>query len=427
MFTEKLFFITRCSVIAAACIGVLAHAAAAEGLTLEQAIKRAESVNPRLQAMQAQTLAAEEGIGVKAGLPDPKLQLTYFGESVQTRTGPQEAIYTFSQMVPWPKKLSTRKALAKSQWLTMSERYALGASHLEREVTHAYVEVAYLEKALQSTQANLDLIADTFTIVEEQVRGGKSLNALLRLEVERERVSDHLDRLQQQRVEQRERLAAILAMDTADLGRSFELPLRSKSSYANLALTALFEAKNPELRVLRHGIASSAEQVHLARLSRYPDFTFGLNYIQVGNEGIASDAGTDPWAVTVAVNFPIWQGKNRALIASANAEKRAAEAMYRQRLLQLKAELTSLLTRRADNETRKARYKDELIPLAEQALENSRAAYESNQLSVLELIDSERALLELNLNYWRAVAHVLQIDASIHALTGNTNKPHQNF
>ncbi len=64
------------------------------------------------------------------------------------------------------------------------------------------------------------------------------------------------------------------------------------------------------------------------------------------------------------------------------------------------------------------RSEEQLIPLAEQALENSRSAYESDQLSVLELIDSERALLELNLNYARAVANVAQADASINALIG---------
>jgi cobalt-zinc-cadmium efflux system outer membrane protein len=417
MFIEKLSFKTQCGLIAGACLGLLANVTKADALTLRQAIERAEVASPGLQALREQAMAAEARVDGAAALPDPKLQLTYFGESVQTRTGPQESIYSLNQMVPWPKKLSTRKALAETQRSLMSERYELGASNLERDVTHRYVEVAYLEKAVQSTQANLDLIADTYAIVEEQVRGGKSLNALLRLEVERERVSDHMDRLQQQRVEQRERLAAMLVMEAEELGTSFELPQQRVSWSDGQSLFVALESSNPELQALRQRIAGSGEQVQLARLSRYPDFTFGLKYIEVGDEGMAPDAGTDPWAVTVALSLPVWSGKNRAALASAKAERRAIEQMYQERLLQLKAELVSLLARRADNEKRKLRYQEDLIPLAEQALENSRTAYEGNRLSVLELIDSERALLELNLNYWRAVAHVLQIDASIQALT----------
>ena len=136
---------------------------------------------------------------------------------------------------------------------------------------------------------------------------------------------------------------------------------------------------------------------------------------------MASDAGEDPWNVTVAVSLPIWEGKNRSAIRSAKAERRATEHRYHNRVLQLKAELSAILSRRADNIRRMQRYEQQLIPLAQQALGNSRSAYESDQLGVLELIDSERALLELNLNYARAVANVAQADASIKALTGRIN------
>jgi outer membrane protein TolC len=53
-------------------------------------------------------------------------------------------------------------------------------------------------------------------------------------------------------------------------------------------------------------------------------------------------------------------------------------------------------------------YEDELLPLARQALENTTAAYESASVSLLELIDSERSLLELDLSLWRAHADAAQ-------------------
>ncbi|MGB0257882.1 MAG: TolC family protein, partial [Coraliomargarita sp.] len=353
-----------------------------------------------------------------AALPDPKLQLTYFGESVETRTGPQEAIYSISQTVPWPEKLSTRKAYAVSGADVANLRYAHGLSQLKREVTHHYVELAYLDKAIQSTEANLRLIDDTASIVEAQVQSGASINALLRLEVEKERVGDDLDRIRQQQLEERAALAAILSMELDELERVFAFPKLDLIS-GKASLVEQLQTSNPELNLLRQGVSSLEQRVKLSRLDRYPDFTVGLNYIQVGNEGTAPDAGTDPWALTFAVNLPIWGGKNNSVIHESMADKRAYEQQYRERALQLKAELSSLMSKRADNERRTQRYEKSLIPLAEQALENSRSAYESNQVSVLELIDSERALLDLNLNYWRAVANVLQADAAIRAVVGD--------
>lgn len=394
----------------------------AETLSLQQALQRAETLNPGLAAFRERHLSASERIKLAASLPDPKLQVAYFVESVQTRTGPQEAIYSFNQTVPWLDKLGTRKDLATSDAKVMGLMYQQARLELRREVASTYAETAYLAKAVQTTEANLELIQEMQAIVEERVRGGASVNALLRLEVEFERTRDQLEKLGQTRVMQRNRLAALLSIDAAALGElnpvgewAADLP-ESELSQTVLA------TQNPELLALRQRTEGAVDQVKLSRLERYPDFTFGLNYIQVGDNGaMTPDAGKDPWSVSLAVNLPIWEGKNRAGIRAANAQRRAVEQTYLNRELQLKAELSSTQTALADSRRRMQRYREKLIPLAEQALDNSRSAYKSGQLSVLELIDSERALLDLNLNYWRAAANVQQSAAMIDSLTGQIN------
>ncbi|MEO0377413.1 MAG: TolC family protein [Cyanobacteria bacterium P01_A01_bin.17] len=409
---------TLCGIITTAYIGSFLSPAESLALSLQESLTRAETSNPGLQAMREQIFAAEERVSGSTALPDPKLQLTYFGESVETRTGPQEAIYSISQTVPWPRKLSTRKAFAVSQADVAQLRYLHRLSQLKRDVAQTYVELAYLDKAVESTEANLRLIDDTVSIVEAQVQSGASINALLRFEVERERLRDELDRIGQQQVEAKARLAAMIFADLKELGESFDFPKLSAVPDEG-SLMELLQNSNPELILLRQGITTLEEQVKLSRLDRYPDFTVGLNYIQVGNEGTAPDAGRDPWALTFAVNVPIWESKNRAAISESLANKRAHEQSIRERVLLLEAELRALVSKSADSERRAQRYEQSLIPLAQQALENSQSAYESSQVSVLELIDSERALLDLNLTYWRAVASALQADAAIHALVGS--------
>lgn len=419
MDTNKFFQYARGGVLSSVCFGLLLSIVQAETLSLEQAMKRAEATNFGLDALREQQVGATERIGAASALPDPKLQYTYFGESIETRTGPQEAIYSMSQTVPWLAKLDTRKALARSEAETLSHVHQQGVLTLRRDVATVYAEAAYQAKAVQSTEANLELIDDMRAIVEERVRGGASLNALLRLEVELERTRDQLDLFRQNRYTQRTLLAALLSIEESELGELVEVSVATDALPSDRSLLARLEVHSPELHALKQHANSATCRADLSRLDRYPDFTFGLNYIQV-DEGssMASDAGEDPWNVSVAVSLPIWEGKNRSAIRSANAERRATEQQYQYRVIQLKAELSALLSRRADNIKRMQRYEAQLIPLAEQSLENSRSAYESDQLSVLELIDSERALLELNLNYARAAANVAQADANINALVG---------
>lgn len=387
--------------------------------SLGDALSRAETVNPTLQALREDHLSAAERVKIASSLPDPSAQFTYFGESVETRTGPQEAIYSIKQTVPWLSKLSTKASMAESRSDQVGHLYSVGRFRIRRAVATSYAEVVYLDQALVSTRESLELIEDMRAIVEEQTRAGGSLNAMLRLEVETERTLDQIQQLEQTRTVRRAELASLLAVELDSLGelKGFSDELQAATDTAQLI--QLLEVQSPELLAMRKAMESAEAAVRLSRLNRLPDFTFGLNYIQVGDPIMATkDAGRDPWNVTVAVSIPIWEGKNSAEIRAAQSDKRSIEARYRSRVLELKSDLSASLARRNDAFQRMQRYEATLIPLAEQALDNSRSAYASNQISALELIDSERALLDLKLNYWRALTHVEQADAAIRALIG---------
>lgn len=387
--------------------------------SLSDALERAETVNPTLQALREDHLSAAERVKIASSLPDPSAQFTYFGESVETRTGPQEAIYSIKQTIPWLTKLSTKASMAESRSDQVGHLYTAGLFRIRRAVATSYAEVVYLDQALASTRESLELIEDMRAIVEEQTRAGGSLNAMLRLEVETERALDQIQQLEQMRTVRRAELAALLAVEIDSLGELEGFLEESKAATDIAQLMPLLEANNPELLAMREATESATAAVRLSRLDRLPDFTFGINYIQVGDPIMATrDAGRDPWNVTIAVNIPIWEGRNSAEIRAAQADKRSVEARYRSRVLALKSDLSSSLARRNDAFQRMHRYEATLIPLAEQALDNSRSAYAANQISALELIDSERALLDLKLNYWRALTHVHQADAAISTLVG---------
>ncbi|MEE4212006.1 MAG: TolC family protein, partial [Parvularcula sp.] len=181
------------------------------------------------------------------------------------------------------------------------------------------------------------------------------------------------------------------------------------------ALTEALEAENPELAMLERKVAGARVREEIARLERYPDLTLGLNYMQISDSGNAAirDAGRDPWGFTVAVNIPLWRGKYQAQEAEAIAKKRASEYTYDNRLNALRADLTASIARLRDAKRRLELYGTELLSLAEQAVENSRISYQSGRTGILEVIDSERSLLDLQLRYWRAAADAWQEQAII--------------
>ncbi len=387
---------------------------------LENYLRQAQTANPQLKAFEQRYQAAMQRIPQAAALPDPMLQITHFVESVQTRTGPQENALMLSQRIPWFGTLSNRKEAASAEAEALWYAYQNQQLMLARMVAVGFYEYGYTEEAIRLTRENRDLLQELDPIVEEKVRSGGDINALLRLKVEIGKVDDRLQSLTQKRVAQSAQLSQLLALpESTPLLPWPQWEAPEPVALDGASLTQAIRANNPELHMLEQKVASAEARREIARLENYPDITFGLNYIQVGDPAVnptTPDAGQDPWGVSVAVNIPIWFGKYDAAKAEALANKRATENEYENRLNALRAELSASLALLNDANRRLELYGDELLGLAEQAAENSRNSYESGRTGILEVIDSERSLLDLQLLYRRAAADAWQQRVTIQTL-----------
>lgn len=151
---------------------------------------------------------------------------------------------------------------------------------------------------------------------------------------------------------------------------------------------------------------SQEARERLSRLASRPDFSVGLNYIRTGDALNSSTpgSGTDPWAVMVGVSLPVWGKSNNAIALQASLEKEAISAQIENIELRLQGEGRSWIARLDDSQGRLERYRTKLLPLARQAQEITESSYRSGTASILDLIDTDRALLKLETEYWRAAS-----------------------
>ncbi len=378
---------------------------------LQSYLTQALAANPQLEAFERRYEAAMQRIPQASALPDPMFQVTHFVESVQTRTGPQENVFLFSQKIPWFGKLSSHENAASAEAEALWYAYQNQQLMLARMVSLAFYEYGYTEEAIRLTQKNRDLLRDLEPIVEEKVRAGGDLNALLRLKVEVGIIDDRLQSLHQKRVAQSAKLNELLALPESTLLPWPQWQAPDTATLDGPSLAASIRANNPELQMLERKITSAEARREIARLENFPDITLGFNYIQTGDPVVnpnTPDAGQDPWGFTVAVNIPIWFEKYNAAKAEALANQRSFESEYDNRLNELRAQLSASLATLNDANRRLALYGDELLGLAEQAVENTRSSYEAGRTGILEVIDSERSLLDLQLLYWRAASDTWQ-------------------
>lgn len=376
--------------------------------------------NPSLSTAEQRYEAARAAIPATAALPNPTVQLTHFVESIQTRTGPQRQAIMLQQPLPWLGKLDRQRSAARARSESLWHAYLSQQFKVVDTVSKQVLELAYLDKAISISEQNLTLFQRLEVVVENKVKGGGELADLLRVQVEIEKIHDSIDRLKTKQSIANALLDTSLGHEPNKHSRSISWtapdPVEGDDEQWYKALVQY----SPNLAMLRSLTESEAARNELSQLANRPDFSIGLNYIRTGDalNPDTPDSGTDPWAIMVGVSLPIWGKSNNAVQQQAALELEALETQIEEERLELLGKAAAQIALLRDSENRIHRYDTTLIPLAKQTREITQKSYESGKSDLLDLIESERVLLELETQYWRAAADAWQARWKLATLSG---------
>ncbi len=362
--------------------------------------------NPGLRAYDKRYQAARESIVSARALPNPKVQLTHFVESIQTRTGPQRDALSLQQPIPWLGKFKSAGNAARGHSESLWHAYSLQQFAIIEKVANHVLEIAYLDKAIALTRENTLLLTQLETLAEERVKSGGDLTDLLRLQVEIERFDDLVARQQTQRSTYSAKLEALLGRQSSDSVIEIDWLSPDDLTVDSSQWLSAINERNPKLAILRALERSEEARERLANLANKPDFSVGLNYIRTGDalNPSAADSGKDPWALMVGVSLPVWGKANHAISLQASLQKEAIAAQIEEQELLLLGDARGWIAKLEDSQQRIQRYDTKLLPLARQSKEITETSYRANKSALLDVIDSERTLIELETKYWRAAA-----------------------
>ncbi len=368
---------------------------------IEQALER----NPAVRQAFSRYRAAQQKMPQVSALPDPVLTLTQYLRAPETRVGPQWTMVSLSQKFPWFGKLSDREKIAAKEAAILREQYEAQQDEVIRQVKLAYYTLAYIDAAITITQEDLELLGHYETLAQARYSQGVGLQqAVVKLQAEITRALNRLDELEIQRVNAE-----------AALNRLLDRPARSPISRITLAeqpevkidykgLLAVGRRNRPEVVAALLGIEKNEKRIQLARRSYWPDFTLGASFLNVTGRtdrpGVVNpppDNGKNVWAITVGANIPIWRRKYDAAVLEATEDKLAAKEGYRDIVNGVEAAVRSIGFRIETIAEQIKLFEDTLLPQAEQSLRSAEAAYSTGTLGVLDLLDSERVLLNVRL------------------------------
>jgi outer membrane protein TolC len=380
----------------------------------------AERHNPGLSAARERWRAALQAVTEAGALPDPRLRIGAMLEHVETRTGPMMGQYGIEQAFPWFGTLDAAEQRAAQEAEGAREVYEAARLLVAERVRGALHELAWLERAVAVADGHSALVAQWEQVARSRYASGSAGQAdVLRAQVELGKLEDRARTLADLR-------GPFLARLNAALGRPAGAPVDPPSdpypvpgAIDEAALRDALPATSPALRARARAVLAADAGIELADAAYYPDFALGLEYTSIGRASMPVEgSGDDALALTLGIDLPIWRGRLDAGLARARAARSAAVAAAADEQLTLGADLAMTLYELRDADRRLLLYRDGLVAKGRQALGAVSAAYTAGEASLLELVDSQRELLEFELSAARAEAD--RSNALIHAeaLTG---------
>jgi len=396
---------------------------------LQQLVERALEANPALKEAEARYRASLEQAAQVSALPDPMVSFGQMLRSVETRVGPQLNTVTFSQAFPWFGKLDLRDQLAVKAAAAAFETWQARQRDVIAQVKTVFYNLGYVDTALGVAKEEQSLLEHYERLAEDRYASGLGLQqAVIRVQAELTKILNRLYMLRQQR----ETLAARLNT-LVDLAPEAPVPplrpVRPPAVHAaalDLAdLYSLGRTNRHELKAADARIERGEQSVALAKKNYWPDIVVGAGFVNVGRRGdpagVASpppDNGKNAWTVSVGVSIPLHRDRLASAVRQAD-EEIAAEREGRAKLVNdLEFDVRDQVIRLQTLADQIRLVEDVLLPQAREAQRSTEAAYQTGQVGVIDLLDSERVLLDVRLMNERQRADYLVALAALERAVG---------
>jgi len=398
----------------------------AEDAQLEVYIQQALQRNPELQEAIARYRASLQKVPQVTSLPDPMLSFTQFIRTVETRVGPQLNTLMLTQKFPWFGKLDLKGRVVFKEAAARYQVYRAREREIIARVKRAFYDLSYVDRAAEISQEDQLLLEHYEELAQIRYSTGQGLQqAVIKIQAEITKIINRLKILDQQRVSLVARLNTLM-----DRPPEESLPTVGQLALPQMTLNLeelydLGERNRQELKAVMARIEKSEQSIDLAKKDYWPNVTLGVGMINVGGRGDPAglllpppDNGKNAYSFSVGINIPIRRDKYNAGVLEATEGLIANRKQYLNIRNEMEFSIRDQAIRIETLREQVELFEEVLIPQAEEALRSTESAYETGQLGALDLLDSERVLLELRLINARYYADYLRALANLERAIG---------
>jgi outer membrane protein TolC len=375
-----------------------AHAAApGPALTLDEVERIALAENPEIELAARKVAAAEAHVPLAGALDDS--QAMYRGWQVPLAHpydyNSAQNMFMLGQSLPGSGKRALRTTIAQSDVDLAKDELEQARLHVRVNVRKAFFDMLHAQDEIRIHDEHVGIAQQAIEAARIKYSVGKIPQVeILKAQLALTRLAEHMIRFDRDAEVARARLNTVM-------GRQPETPIAVQGDYAVNTPLPTLEAlvssaiqARPDLAEALTAEAKSRREEALAQKSMVPDFSVSAGYMLM-------PAGTNPrnnYMVEGSMTLP-WLNRRkhdaevREAAASTSEKDAEVTAIKAEALGQIEE---SLAEARAAQRLARV-YQDSLKPQAEQTLHAAVVAYENDQTSFLDLLDSQMTVVDVDL------------------------------
>jgi outer membrane protein TolC len=393
---------------------------------LSRLIEQSLEKNPGVAASASLLSAAQARVPRAGSLPDPMLTVGAMSLPVDTFELDQEPMTQITvgvaQTFPYPGSLDTRTQASEYGLKTEEHLNLALRQETVYQVRAAYHELVFLDRAVEITSRNRELMRELSRIAEARYAAGMGIQQdALKAQVELLRMIDELISYEQGRVSVAAELNRLIYAEPGAPVPPARPATKRPEPPDRDELINNTRSRNPRLLASRISVEKAGAEEELARLSLLPELTVALGYGFREDGEMNGEKVERPDFLSAAVSVPVPLWKNRKQdqeVAEKEAQKTVARLTSDDVESRLVAGVEMLLADAKRLDSQIVLLETGIIPQARQSLESARAGYRTGKVDFLTLVDNQITLFKLEIRLARLNADYFKVIAALDRVSG---------
>jgi len=388
-------------------------------LSLEEVTKKTLAQNPTVAAARARWRMATQRIPQAAAWEDPKLNFrSLLGRFVQIPpNGFSDQMVSLEQSIPISGKNRSRERAAVAEAVAAFQDLRRQELDVVVKARSAFIQLVNDYALLELNQAEEAALSQTIDNSRTKFEvGAQPESEVVTAQMERQRVTEQQQDLQQKRSNNETALKVLMKMDAfAPLERPVIQEIRAIHLDAR-ELQSRIILNNPDVLKANAELAAAQSRYQLAKREWIPDPTVSLqaDHYNAGSQLASEVSGgisiSLPW-----FNEKKYSAGEREALDQVTAAQDALEGARNEALGKLRDQLQKIETFHHHADL----YENSLIPSAKQYVSANQSDYEGNKTTFGNVISSQRNLWEIEAAYHQHLTDYQIALAELEALVGS--------